>query len=537
MTASEAIKIDQQKFLAGARSICLTRDARRLRLDIRFSAVSDDFQILSGFLGRHRQKHGGSVHIARATILLLTRFCSTRIGTTRVRLDRPLLHKLRKAIHMLTTDAASDELLASEMARHSLSNDVRPFLQNLQFILRDKAHASTRVLRRPFKADEEIEHVLDRLVRGKDSPSQMIQFSLELQGLYDDCCKESARGPSGLRNMSAAKHRFDSYRKPLGRCCMDIPALWTFCTRVAATCQPKQQERARQLLRWFRPHHAIWAAMAADASDEAGLVTHFLDSETADPTKLPCVLANFVSRIHALFGPRQECLATVGFTKHVLDSISSTSAMVWQDGAERGKRKLVSFGRISDSDKDVAILRMRAWVKLVVAEIAAEFPNWEVSQAFAVFNLEYKTFEINDHNKEYIRRLAHCFKVCPDKLAMQIIRLRGRAAIEYATDRDNKSAWSRVLRHFQSRNRAVAKIYRIDVRDVNKVCLRYLSWALSTSGVEQGFTKSMRAFTIYQEASTEEYEEMLVRLHLECVRLNKADDRCFLGTTALRHGT
>ena len=172
---SEACKVPQQEFLENACSIALLRDARRSRLDIRFVAVDRRYNTMHGFVGRFRQRRGGAMNVAAATLKIITNFCVSKAGTSRAKLNRRLRIHIAERVHMITTDAAADEVLASEILREELSEHVKPKLKAVQFVLRDKAHASTRLLRRPFREDSDVDMVLHRLLRSSASPAQMIQ--------------------------------------------------------------------------------------------------------------------------------------------------------------------------------------------------------------------------------------------------------------------------------------------------------------------------------------------------------------------------
>jgi len=58
----------------------------------------------------------------------------------------------------------------------------------------------------------------------------------------------------------------------------------------------------------------------------------------------------------------------------------------------------------------------------------------------------------------------------------------------------------------------------------------FLAWGASTSGVEQGFSKCSRAFTVQQESCNELYEEQFALLHIEGGKHNKTQ----LGRVAQR---
>ena len=160
---------------------------------------------------------------------------------------------------------------------------------------------------------------------------------------------------------------------------------------------------------------------------------------------------------------------------------------------------------------------MKGWLRLLLAEIEAEFPDWEVSQAFRVFNVcdSGSNWVCNDDVIVDLERLAKTFDVSFDDLRLQFLRFRGRVAVEARTTQDNKTAWANVMRHVSDRNVATRSDDRLEICALSAVVFRYLAWGFSTSGIEQGFTRSMRSFSVFQEASKPEYEDRMVRLALE----------------------
>ena len=57
---------------------------------------------------------------------------------------------------------------------------------------------------------------------------QMIQHSLIFKKQYNDNVKESSTdllNLARLKSLSAAKHRFDSFTKPFGRCVLTLTAM------------------------------------------------------------------------------------------------------------------------------------------------------------------------------------------------------------------------------------------------------------------------------------------------------------------------
>ena len=126
----------------------------------------------------------------------------------------------------MVVDAAADELLASEMMRSSelagsamvagsatalaprlagsasvagsatassssglagsanVADSATALAPNLRHVVRDKAHATRRLLSRPWYADAVLKEVCMRTFRGRGSLARMVQSSLEIRRLF-----------------------------------------------------------------------------------------------------------------------------------------------------------------------------------------------------------------------------------------------------------------------------------------------------------------------------------------------------------------
>ena len=160
---SEALLQIWRKELAGAKTLCLIRDERKGKLLIRFRGCNGQLKVCSGTFGCVRMKGGTAEDIVSATAKAMRVFCTAcfqppRLGKRLAEqggLDKKLLSHLRKIVHILTTDSHPAELLASNIMKgNRKSADERhnhcPFLPNVVMVGRDGAHASTRLVKRPW---------------------------------------------------------------------------------------------------------------------------------------------------------------------------------------------------------------------------------------------------------------------------------------------------------------------------------------------------------------------------------------------------
>ena len=64
---------------------------------------------------------------------------------------------------------------------------------------------------------------------------------------------------------------------------------------------------------------------------------------------------------------------------------------------------------------------MAAWASLVVASILAEFPSWEILNAFAAFNLKLQKL---DFARDSLNRLSAVFDCDADRLQSEVDAFR-----------------------------------------------------------------------------------------------------------------
>lgn len=220
--------------------------------------------------------------------------------------------------------------------------------------------------------------ILDRCVRGPRSPCQLIQHSAELQTWFAELCTQhDPNGNMETHNLRAAKHRFESFSMPLNRICRHFHALLSVAIKAAHMRTDKAGTGCAEFLQWVTTPSALLLGMMADAGDEALCLTRFFDKETVDVAEMNVEVDRFLRRVESMFGSSPQCFILPGFTKLMLDKLSSP--IVW---VLRGKQ--LSLGRVggpSEEEKQHCLDRMRCWLKLCRAELAAEFPDFELAQA------------------------------------------------------------------------------------------------------------------------------------------------------------
>ena len=139
------------------------------------------------------------------------------------------------------------------------------------------------------------------------------------------------------------------------------------------------------------------------------------------------------------------------------------------------------------------LARMGNWVTLLLASIRAEFPAFELLQAFRVFQLKpaNKNGGRNRSHDESLHRLAIAFKVDVKQLGDQLHDCMPyashvyRHACESGSDSSSVHCWSAALRRLHDRRLRD----KHPVTALAPVLHRYIAWTgCNTSGVERGFS-------------------------------------------------
>ena len=154
----------------------------------------------------------------------------------------------------------------------AISSGNEAFAPNLMTIIRDKAHASRRILQRPWSCDDFLSAVANVLFYDPGSVAQLVQHSDELRALYADAGAKSSQKFVGrdFSTLRAAKHRFESLCTPLSRICLDWEACISFLVRVSTERgKDRPGVMAAAGLQALNAELMLTAALLADAAAES----------------------------------------------------------------------------------------------------------------------------------------------------------------------------------------------------------------------------------------------------------------------------
>ncbi|CAE7237118.1 unnamed protein product [Symbiodinium sp. CCMP2456] len=526
---AEAVKAIDQEAVAASEAISLYRDERKGRILIRFRAVGKDLQTVAGCLGQERDGGTGSRNLTVATYRIMQRFCTRFIQPPEhskqpAVLKRHLLSHLRSAVTSLSVDAAQDEVVSAELMRaKALNATIQKLTPNLRFIVRDKAHSSRRITQRPWSADSALRDVLLHLCTGKGSIAKMIHHSDEIRRIFANFAKTSSSNAiTAATNMSAAGHRFESHAKPLGRSCIYIHATILTALRVWRTRTDESSSRAKRFLSWVSDEKMLQAAMLADAADSSLHFTRLMDREDLDPAILSTECHMYLASMKALFCEGQ-IFDRFGFTSTMMKTLAQP--MVFQVGAET--RCLGDAAGVAADVKTICLQRMQSWVRLAEAALQAEFPEFELAQAFQMFDLAGSARQ----DSANVERVAQALGLNRGALQVELQdvfpraqRLRSAGGNSSDTsgggahDNNNKAAWQEALARL-AEHRGTRKVHPTET--LRQALVQYFAFGCSTSGVEQSF--STAAWSVHSRrrkalAGTEEY---LVKLALDLGNRNR----------------
>ena len=128
---------------------------------------------------------------------------------------------LLSIIEFFVSDAAGDEQKAGKLLRDGFRH-LQPALPSLKVVVRDRAHASRRIISRGWSADPYLKSVLDMLLHNRMSIVRIIENSVVWKARFQELIAREPSPPvvtNRTRGLDYAPHRFDSKAKPLARCC------------------------------------------------------------------------------------------------------------------------------------------------------------------------------------------------------------------------------------------------------------------------------------------------------------------------------
>ena len=499
--------------LRAAVCINVLRDERHARLHIRVRGVPNSGEVFSGFLGQARAAGQTALDICNATEAVFRRACTVFRcpppgSQVEPQFDQALFEHVRHASEAITIDSAANECAAGADAYRAVRGG-EPFLPNCRFTLHDSAHKARRILSRPWATDEVMDAIVQLFVSHRDSLSQLVHHSHDLKRLYQVCCTEAAVGDTAdaavsavFGNLRSAKHRIESLATPLSRQILNLSGMLLFAVRLSVKRHGEREGRAADtFLRTLHVRILILAAMMADGGQESLHLIREMDQETMSTTDVNISVGRFLDRIAWLFH-EDGALSIPGHTSYVLQWLRQPHFLIVDSAGKR-----IGGEPVAREELDDAFGHMRKWTCLAKEVLAAEFPNFDLINAFAVFALpeRAKAPPTDDDSEVRLRRLAQAFRA-PDFPA------------EFRAHWYD--AWSAHKRAGKSNTYAQAWLQALNVRRprpcsaLRAVVLRYCCFAGSTSRIEQSFSKIAHVLGQQRLNAQEDSEERSIALLL-----------------------
>lgn len=458
---------------------CIMRDERHNRMHLRYSIGSFGKRPRSGFLGQSREHKPDSIGIAEATVEIYkdacTKFSNPPPGANVTPFfDETAYDNLTKTTEAIAIDSAENEVCSvSDMTK-------LPMFPARLFVLRDLTHAFRRVLTRLWKADQTMGDCFGFFCHWKESPAQMIQHSGDMRRAYGECTQQSssAATASKFTHMRAAKHRVETMLSPLSRSVLDPDGLLGFAQRISIEKKGQVPGKAMDtFLTTISGQLFLLAAMMADGAVEAMELIRFVDTEKVPMSGICAKVKLFLDHIYLMFF-EDGVYQVNGHTSFIIQWYESRTHYITVGGQVR------AFGgvKFTDAQKQSCIAHLQTWVLLVKPTVEAEFPSFNVINAFSVFWLPRdRTVRLNlDTDKEAFDKLNRLSIAFKQPTLVDEFKQRWRFALAaYADTSFNCSNWEAWCRDLD-----------VDLFCglANVIC-RGETYCPVTSGVEQSFSK------------------------------------------------
>ena len=311
---AEALREDTKSALLRSKVIAIHQDARNGLLMVRFSSCDQNLKVTKGILGIAQDYGTTAVDTVQATVAIArAAFARQSKGPASNRPPAPpgpsqktvSMAEFWNKVELFDADGAADEQLAGKMLRGlvpdpSAGPHVRTVAPNLRIQLRDRTHASTRVLKLPWQMDPYWKSTFSWFV----DLAKLIKNSPDLKGRFKVAISRQAKQPfktDRLADMSYAKQRMSSTQRPLARGVLFMDALIGLCNEVIQTRGQKPKERAQKFIDEVCPERLMTLALLADTGDECAALIRFFDKSDYDLTAVPLMIRSFTQRVDQLF--------------------------------------------------------------------------------------------------------------------------------------------------------------------------------------------------------------------------------------------
>ena len=279
---------------------------------------------------------------------------------------------------------------------------MKPLTPNLRLHTRDKAHATKRILTRPFDADEFLKGIVDRYIMNKNTLTSVIYYSGDLLDYFKQRCKAHGlpESPIGL-----AKHRFSCMRKVLTlHCTHKLPFMDTSVYILGSRPAGSVAVQVANVYLAEPDEVSIQVGMMAVASGQVMQLLRFVDVHHPDLSRMGWEVADFRNAVRQMWSAGGVLNEPQGMFRVMLKQLEIPFTY-------QHKREVTVVGGTAYAPEDPlvqrALGRMRVWQTLALATTSTEFPSYELCQSFSVLALGPQRKDL-DHTlvKNHLRRLS-----------------------------------------------------------------------------------------------------------------------------------
>ena len=218
----------------------------------------------------------------------------------------------------------------------------------------------------------------------------------------------------------------------------------------------------RDVLNQITPESLFMVALLADAVTEGLQFLRRVDKEATHAETLFADVHDYRLRLITLFGDRgcaYDAQRSVGTFAHVVrGALQRERALVFR-GALGGAHVIGGQG-LSTEVLQRCAGRMRDWVCMCLAALETEFPEWEIAQAFRVFDVSPNACLSAAMVAESIGRLAKRFAVDPTALKAQLEAVLPLARRRYHALGTSKAAMVAAIEDFAERVKVADRLLR-----------------------------------------------------------------------------
>ena len=510
---ADSVKHALRKRIWRATVLTIMRDERIKRMLLRTQGSNPDGERFMGIIGQAKEYGSGtSTKINAETSRLIKQLATPYLGApytcVQTSMDQDFYDHMIKITRAVCIDSAENEVAAARTAmldctEAARNNNDRALLPNCDTIIRDKAHASRRILTRPWECDEVFKSVVTLLVTGKKSISQLVENSHIFQQWYKEASANSATKAttSTFQHLRARKHRFEANATPLHRLTSDPEAAYDFLNRVIVsrpgTTDAADAKRYIEVL-----DEEVWflAALLADMADDGLQFTRIWDEANPSTSSMNSDVKRFLDKITALYWD----FGIIGVPGHLCFMCEWLSKVhtFFVNGEIRQVGGPGTIERLLASHKG----RTRSWVTVARSVTIAEFPNFEIVAAFDVFELDdWDCAGLSVERKQNLARLAKKFNVNFERLCLQFLDHGNRAQkLKAQKGLDVHEAWKQAIAHVSSKH-VVQERHPCDA--LGPVFAAFGGMPCSTCSLEQNFSVFKRVMGEHRLGSGESSEE------------------------------